>query len=168
MLSRLDEPEHRALPLPVEWQVGGTSKTLAIELHRLAPIKDCCDNIGRQIGDAQQHTKIVAAIPLCPSKLSNGMFSGSFDCLTGPMCLYKELDQRLIALGVSLLIGRNGKASLPVATDDGRGNACPRIFIDQDWGGIFEPVGDELAEVFLPSPASVHITADHHPADVSA
>ncbi len=51
MLWESDEPEHRALALPVEWQVCGAGEPLAIELHRLPPIEDRRDDIGREIGD---------------------------------------------------------------------------------------------------------------------
>lgn len=55
-------------PFFSERDLGGTA--LPVELHRLSPIEDDRDDIGRQVRYAQQHAKIIAAIPLTPFRAS--------------------------------------------------------------------------------------------------
>ncbi len=63
------EPEHLALTLPVERQVGGAGETLSIELHRLTPVENGGSDVGSEVAEPDQHCKIVAGEPLLSGQI---------------------------------------------------------------------------------------------------
>ncbi len=74
---------------------------MTVELHGLAALEDCRDNVGREVANAEQHAKILTRIPLGISKFGNGSIASVAQGLPRDMRFDDQLDQRRITHAIA-------------------------------------------------------------------